>query len=167
MLIPLLAQLETAVPLPETVSGGGGGRRKRAPVRRWRDPLYATEELQREGEDRVNETEQSDESVAAEIIAEAVTEVGGALMRGYVGGLEITLPDPPEPVSEAVLSLEVVAEWSDVLEAIKDAFRRERDRKKRASIMEYRAKVEAVRRKVERAREEEDEVEYLMAEGWL
>lgn len=146
-------------------SGGGGGfRRKRKPVVPWRDALYETAELQRE----LTEDEgPSDEAAAAELIESAAQYVGGGVLPARGALAKVDLPPPPAPVVEAVLNLAVVTDWSDVIEAIKEAHRRERDRRKRGEIMAYRAKVEAVRKRVERAREEEDEVEYLMADGWL
>jgi hypothetical protein len=166
MLIPLLAQLESAAPQPETVAGGGGGfRRKRKPVIPWRDPLYETADLQRE----LTEDEgPSDEVAAAEVVEAAIQLVGGGLQTVRGGLAKVSdLPPPPEPVVRAVLNMPVVTDWRSVIDAIKEAHRRERDRRRRREIMLYRAQVEAIRRRIERAREDEDDAEYLMAEGWL
>jgi hypothetical protein len=174
MLLPLLAQnlgmAGGAVVQPETRVGGGGMIiPRREPKRGWRDPLYLTADLQAdltaEEVPAYLRDDREEVEIAAEVIEEAVSFVGGGLTP--MAGALLKLPDPPQPVADRVMSLGIVNDWTDVIAAIKEAHRRSRDRAERKRIMAYRVRVEAVRREVERARQDEDEVEFLMAEGWL
>lgn len=165
MLIPLIASQEAAAVVTEPGPGGGGGRRKRVPVRPWRDPMYLTAELQAElTEDQLPSGEADESEVAAEIVAEAASFIGGVYRP--VGGLA-KLPAPPHAVVHEILELSVVRDWGVVIEAIKEAHRRTRDRKERQEIMRYRVQVEALRRAIAKRRDEDDSVSLLMAEGWL
>jgi len=143
---------------PETVSGGGGrGPRGRVRRHRWRDPLYATPELQAE-------LTEEDDATAQEVVAEAVAYVGGALMPP-LGGLE-NLPPPPPAVARQLRASQAF-DWSEVIAAIREAQRRTRDREERGRIMRYRAKVEAARREAVRRQRDEEEAEVLLVSGWL
>lgn len=127
--------------------------------------MYLTAELQAELTEEELPSGEADESqVAAEIVREAAAFIGGVYRP--VGGLA-ALPRPPHAVVHEILEIAVVRDWGVVIEAIKEAHRRTRDRTERSEIMRYRAKVETLRRKIAERREDDSSVELLMAEGWL
>jgi len=143
---------------PQTGGGGGRARRRRRRRSEWRDPLYATADLQRA-------FTEDDELEPEEIVAEAVGYVGGAL-QPEIGALAATLPAMPEAVSRAIFEAEAW-DWSEVIAAIKAAHKRERDREERGRILRYRAKVEALRRKILQMRDDDEAVDVLMEAGGL
>lgn len=152
-----------------------GGKPNRPPRRKrryhddiWkRDILYATAALQREltEQQRLRAEEEpaeyeSETEEAAEIVADAVEFVGGGLSD---------LPDPPERVARAIVSiLDYQPDYAAILEAIRDARQRAKDADERAQIAAYQERVMVAHRKaVAFAKDEEDTLEMMMESNWL
>jgi hypothetical protein len=151
---------------PAAAGGGGAGPRSLPPPRRWRDPLYQTAELQAElTEDEREPAEVDDQEYAGRLIASAILVFGGLLEPA--GGLVKVPPLPPPAVARVVVAAPDVTDWSDVLEAIKEARRRSKSQAERIQVERYRVEVEMIRAKVARMRDDDQSIGMLMAEGWL
>lgn len=168
--------IETAAPEASGGGvGGGSGERRRPSVPRYRR-FRLSEELRRELEGRSEPEpelieiedeaeEEAEERYAEAVIAEALTTFGG-----------LSQPDrwiakvpsaPPRPVVEAIVAAPDVRQWSNIIDAIKEAKRRATTKAEQESIARYRREVEAIRARVAKAMQEEREIEWMMAEGWL
>lgn len=168
--------IETAAPEAAGGGGGGGGERRRPSVPRYRR-FHLSDELRRELEGR-NEPEpepiedleaeieeEAEERYAEQVISEALADFGGLSQPDQ--WIAKVPSSPPRPVVEAIVAAPDVRQWSSIIEAIREAQRRAATKAEQESVARYRREVEAIRARIAKAIQDEQEIEWMMAEGWL
>lgn len=166
---------EASALAPEASGGGGGGsgERRRPTVPRYRR-FRLSEELRRELEGRAEpepeplvevEEEEAEEQYAEQVVAEALVDFGG--LRPTDPWIAKVPSTPPRPVVEALVAAPSVSQWEDVLDAIREAQQRAATKAEQEAVARYRREVEAIRARVAKQIRDEQEIEWMMAEGWL